>query len=107
MIIKCNICGAWLASSNSKYIEEHKYECGKEEVSVSNNQVVIRLNYHSRYDYKKIAKCIVEVKGERFTATVLHLRGGRFRILNTNVSDYKHLIGKIIDASDICQVLLQ
>ncbi len=97
MIIRCEHCNAWIASNN-RIMEEHIDECG-----IYNIQTVIK--FRINHNYKKVARCIVELSNIRFRAIILHLRGGRFRIINTALPDYRNLVGKVIDAADIYQVL--
>ncbi|GIU70709.1 MAG: hypothetical protein KatS3mg003_0188 [Candidatus Nitrosocaldaceae archaeon] len=101
MIIRCKECGAWIASNNNMLMEEHKNECG---INIKQQTVVKFKKFNNNYD--KLTKCIVELDNIRFRAVVLHLRGGMFRIVSTSSPDYKDMIGKVIDASDICEVLL-
>ncbi len=98
MIIRCERCSAWIASNNDRIMEEHRDEC-----NICKTQDVIRFKIN--HNHKKVARCIVELSNIRFRAIILHLQGGRFRIINTALPDYRNLVGKVIDASDIYQVL--
>jgi hypothetical protein len=57
-------------------------------------------------DNSQVIKCIVEVSGVRMKVVAAHMGRGRFKILSTSVYDYRHFVGTIIDASQVCEVIL-
>jgi len=113
IIVRCNSCNAWLASTNSIFIEEHLSTCSKrneDDVAIdannSNSSSSIILRRRPIIEHNQIIKCIAEIDGIRTKVIVAHIKRGRFMVLSTALYEYRYLVGRVIDASDICAVIL-
>lgn len=118
IIVRCNRCNGWLASTNPRFIDEHIAVCSemvkavKEEKSVEEAEMEQGRAYNSlmvlkrRIEYNQIVRCIAEIDGVRTKVVVSHVRRGKFVVLSTSIYEYRYLVGRVIDASDICAILL-
>lgn len=115
VIVRCDRCNGWLASTNPRFIDEHIASCsrfkeGKQ--GVKGLEVVQERGYDKlvmlepRIEYNQIVRCIAEIDGMRTKVIVSHIRRGKFLVLSTSVYEYRYLVGRIIDASDICAIIL-
>lgn len=102
-----------MASTNVSFIERHKEGCtqgtSNSYTEVSHEGLVVEQVIRPRrylFNYDQMVRCVAEVSGVRTKLIVLHLRHGKFRILRTSLYDYRNVIGRVIDASDICEVIL-
>jgi len=114
IIVRCNSCNAWLASTNSIFIEEHLSTCSKrheDDAAInannsSNSSSIIILRHRPLIEHNQIIKCIAEIDGIRTKVIVAHIKRGRFIVLSTALYEYRYLVGRVIDASDICAMIL-
>ncbi len=110
VIARCSSCNTWLASTNSRFIEEHISSCKasyNDEASVNvNNGSTIILHRRPIIDYRHTVRCIADIDGIKTKVIVAHIRRGKFLVLSTAVYEYRYMVGRVIDASDICTVIL-
>ncbi len=117
VIVRCNACNAWIASTNNELIEGHLSTCRgieyngiESDVEHSSDRVygsdrVIVLRRRPVIDHRQTIMCIAEIDDIRTRVIASHIRGGRFIILSTALYEYRHMVGRVIDASDICAVI--
>jgi hypothetical protein len=111
VIVRCSTCNAWIASTNNEFIEGHISTCrGVEYNGIEGNMEyssdrVIVLRRRPVIDHRQTIMCIAEIDDVRTKVVVSHIRGGRFIILSTALYEYRHMVGRVIDASDICAVI--
>ncbi|RMF29878.1 MAG: hypothetical protein D6752_05145 [Candidatus Nitrosothermus koennekii] len=89
-IIRCEICGSWLASNNPLLLKEHKDNCKP-------------LN---EFNAKHVSWCMIDVNNKNVKAAVAPNNRGKFKILWIEKA-YDYMIGKYIDASNIRKVILK
>ncbi len=115
VIVRCERCNGWLASTNPRFIDEHIANCsgtskenveGLEARREQQQQVRYMLVREPRIEHNQIVRCIAEIDGIRTKVVVLHIRRGKFVVLSTSIYEYRYLVGKVIDASDICAIML-
>ncbi|MFN4336599.1 MAG: hypothetical protein ACK4FV_03320 [Candidatus Nitrosocaldus sp.] len=117
VIVRCKRCNGWLASTNPRFIDEHITNCSEstsEERSVESIEVrgeqqqkgYYYLMQEPRIEHNQIVRCIAEIDGIRTKVVVSHIRRGKFVVLSTSIYEYRYLVGKVIDASDICAIIL-
>lgn len=115
VIVRCNGCNGWLASTNPRFIDEHIASCSRFKEcknGVEGMEMVQERGYdrlvmlEPRIEHNQIVRCIVEVDGMRTKVIVSHIRRGKFLVLSTSVYEHRYLVGRIIDASDICAIIL-
>ncbi len=120
IIVRCNSCNSWLASTNSMFIQKHLSTCyradkHKDEISINannsressnNNSSSIILKRKPVIDHNQTIRCIAEIDGIRTKVIVAHIKRGKFIVLSTAVYEYRYMVGRIIDASDICAIIL-
>lgn len=87
-IIKCQICGSWLASNNPLFLKEHKDNCRPK-----------------RSKERHISWCLINIDNRAVKAAVTPKSGGNFEILWIT-KEYAYLLNKDVDASDIRKVML-
>ncbi len=116
VIVRCNSCNAWIASTNNELIEGHlstcrgiEYDGIESDVEDGSDRVysdrVIVLRRRPVIDHRQTIMCIAEIDDIRIRVIASHIRGGRFIILSTALYEYRHMVGRVIDASDICAVI--
>ncbi|MEM0364171.1 MAG: hypothetical protein QW450_02335 [Candidatus Nitrosocaldus sp.] len=113
VIVRCDRCNGWIASTNPRFIDEHIASCsgfeegknGVEGMEVMQRGYEKLVMLEPRIEYNQIVRCIAEIDGIRTKVVVSHIRRGKFLVLSTSVYEYRYLVGRIIDASDICAII--
>ncbi|MEM3916432.1 MAG: hypothetical protein QW572_05345 [Candidatus Nitrosocaldus sp.] len=117
VIVRCKRCNCWLASTNPRFIDEHIAYCSEstseeknvrkaEGIKIRQQRGYYLVMREPRIEHNQIVRCIAEIDGIRTKVVVSHIRRGKFVVLSTSVYEYRHLAGKVIDASDICAIIL-
>jgi len=103
-IMRCNICGSWIASTNIASLEQHKKSCDRG--FISKEAHLVKNKAINRVDYTQMIRCTAEVSGIKMKIIALHVGRGKFKILTTSLYEHRRFVGKIIDSSDINEVIL-
>ncbi|MCS6768451.1 MAG: hypothetical protein RMJ59_06600 [Candidatus Nitrosocaldus sp.] len=114
IIVRCSRCNGWLASTNPRFIDGHLANCSsegdgerdREVVQGEHHRYMLKVRRESRIEHSQMVRCIAEIDGIRTKVIASHIRRGKFVVLSTSVYEYRYLVGRVIDASDICAILL-